>query len=306
MDDMNEQSEKITSPSVAIDGGKIRSIRETKKLTQLYVASVVGVTTDTISRWENNRYPSVKRDNVIKLAAALEVSADELLRQETAAVDIRLEAGTIEPSSPKKWKLLWIAVMIVLVAIGVLVGREFQGEVSGERSLPKFVAPGEVIPVQIKVQRQSKGADGFIVREQLPAGWSVVGSIPPHAGTPGSSEVKWLVPSGRGPVVISYTVKVPDGWLLGKAAAFRGKIVTQGDGIARPKEIMGGRSTMVGAYHWADTNGDGRIDDNEIMPAYYLTEEMKTLLGDWPTIESIWSGKGYRWDQVRHQYTIIR
>ena len=70
------------SNSVDINGNKIRLIREQKGLTQLYLATVVGVTTDTISRWENRRYPSIKLDNARKLAEALEVSLDELLENE--------------------------------------------------------------------------------------------------------------------------------------------------------------------------------------------------------------------------------
>jgi transcriptional regulator with XRE-family HTH domain len=40
---------------VKIDGSKVRRLREQKGLTQLYVATAVQVTTDTISRWENKR-----------------------------------------------------------------------------------------------------------------------------------------------------------------------------------------------------------------------------------------------------------
>ena len=45
-----------------------KEIREKKGLTQLYIATAVGVTTDTISRWENRRYPSIKTENGEKLA----------------------------------------------------------------------------------------------------------------------------------------------------------------------------------------------------------------------------------------------
>ena len=50
MENQPEKLEKPPFPGVAVDGTKLRTIREGKKLTQLYVASVVGVTTDTISR----------------------------------------------------------------------------------------------------------------------------------------------------------------------------------------------------------------------------------------------------------------
>ena len=82
MEKLMENHEKSPLPIVALDGAKVKKVREAKKLTQLYVASVVGVTTDTISRWENNRYPSIKRDNAEKLAVALEVELEEILKQE--------------------------------------------------------------------------------------------------------------------------------------------------------------------------------------------------------------------------------
>ena len=58
---------------VKIDGSKVRQIREQKGLTQLYIATAVDVTTDTVSRWENKRYPSIKKENGLRLAEALEV-----------------------------------------------------------------------------------------------------------------------------------------------------------------------------------------------------------------------------------------
>ena len=60
---------------VRIDGAKIRQLRERNKLTQLYLSTVVGVTTDTISRWENRHYQSIKLENAEKLAQALEVAS---------------------------------------------------------------------------------------------------------------------------------------------------------------------------------------------------------------------------------------
>jgi len=73
--------EPLNPPAVAIDGNVIRRIREEKRLTQLYVAKVVGVTTDTVSRWENNSYPTIKWDNALKLAEGMEVDFTEILKK---------------------------------------------------------------------------------------------------------------------------------------------------------------------------------------------------------------------------------
>jgi len=66
-------------PTLRIEGGRVKQLREEKGLTQLYVATAVGVTVDTISRWENKRYPTVRRENVLKLAEILEVDVSEIM-----------------------------------------------------------------------------------------------------------------------------------------------------------------------------------------------------------------------------------
>ena len=82
---------------IKIDGGKIRRLRESKGLTQLYLATYVGVTTDTISRWENKRYQTIKQGNALKLAEALEVALDEIL--DTEQVGQEPQAKTAETDS---------------------------------------------------------------------------------------------------------------------------------------------------------------------------------------------------------------
>ncbi len=308
MENVPEKMEKSTPPSVAVDGTKIKNIRESKKLTQLYVANVVGVTTDTISRWENNRYPTIRRDNAEKLASALEVELAELLRREEPA-----EALTGPPPLPEKRPAKGLRLLLILLPVAVLAALAalFMFRLAGappaaERWLPRFGAPGEIIPVQIKVIRKESGARGFIVKEQLPPGWSLVSAAPPAVvGPGGTQEVKWLIPGGSGAVSISYTVRVALAAALKSQASFTGTIVVHTGG-ARTESIGGDRLVTVAGVHWADQNGDGHIDDNEIMPAYYLTEEMKGLGLDWKEIEAIWSGKGYRWNRETREFVVIQ
>ncbi len=129
---------------------------------------------------------------------------------------------------------------------------------------------------------------------------------PPAAGQKSGDEVKWLLPGGSGPVTISATVRVPPDTPLDSAASFTGKVVLQSGDSTRTEAIGGPGKVTVNGRHWADVNGDGRIDDNEIMPAYYLTEEMKGLGLDWKTVEAIWSGKGYTWDRSKQEFVVSR
>ena len=311
MDQTTATSDKATppasgAPGVAIDGPRIRSVREAKKLTQLYVASVVGVTTDTISRWENNRYPSIKRDNAEKLASALEVDLVEILRQEELP-ELPGDTPVLSATRPTRPLLLIsLAALALLVLAVFLVSRNRIPAPRAERVAPHFAAPGEIIPVQIKITRQGGENIGFILKEQLPEGWRLVNALPASSSAdPSGSGVKWLIPGGNASVTVSYTVQLPAAAALGHEAKLQGEVVLHEAGINRTEPVVGSGAIRVGAYHWADLNGDGRIDDDEIMPAYYICEEMKGLGLDWKTIEAIWSAKGYRWDATAG-FTVIK
>lgn len=311
MENPAEKNERGVPPIVAIDGTAIKRIREAKKLTQLYVASVVGVTTDTISRWENNRYPTIKRDNAEKVATALEVPIGEILRQEPEAPEPEPEAAPIP--TPRRQRLapivlaVGLATLLAALVFGVVLSRRGAAELTAIRELSPFGAPGQLVPVQVKVDRRDGEKGGFIVKERIPAGWRFVASNPPVAGEAGEREVKWLIPSGgTGPQTISYTVMAPRTLLLGRTADFSGEIVMSRGSATRRGTIGGAVRITINGRHWADTNGDGRIDDNEIMPAYYLCEEMKGLGLDWKTIETIWSSAGYRWNDTLKVFEVVK
>jgi transcriptional regulator with XRE-family HTH domain len=307
MENILGKVEKSPVPVVAIDGVKAKAIRETKKLTQLYVASVVGVTTDTISRWENNRYPTIKRDNAEKLASALEVELAEILRQEEAVEPVAEAPPPPERSGHRRAWLIACAVTALLAVAAVFLFRQTLPAPMATRWLPRFGAPGAVIPVQIRISRRDAAGTGLIVKERLPAEWKLVSAHPPAAtGQGGTDEVKWLIPPGYGPVTLSYAVQVSPEAPLRTAASFSGEIILHDGGITRRGACGGDSTVTVAGVHWADRNGDGRIDDDEIMPAYYLTEEMKGVGIDWKTIEAIWSGKGYRWDPRTREFVVVR
>lgn len=58
---------------------KIASLREAKKLTQLELAQIVGVTETTIANWEKGRSGTEWLDRLIRLCAALECTPEDLL-----------------------------------------------------------------------------------------------------------------------------------------------------------------------------------------------------------------------------------
>ncbi|MBJ6726170.1 helix-turn-helix domain-containing protein [Geomesophilobacter sediminis] len=305
----SEIAKKGTPLSVALDGSRIRACREQKRLTQLYIANIVGVTTDTISRWENNRYPTIRRDNAEKLAEALEVDLEAILRDVAAplAAPVEIPPEVPPPAAAKRrTRLLWLLVatlIVAAVAVPILL-RQLGPAPVAVRWAPKFAAPGEIIPIQVKVTRQQSDRNAFILKERLPQGWSLVTTTPTTAmvESPGWV-VKWLIAQGIGPATISYTARIPDNATVGAEVPLNGEVIFHTAAINRSEPVSGAAQVTIGPYHWADSNGDGRIDDNEIMPAYYLCEEMKDFHLDWKLIEAIWSGKGYRWSP-RDGYTV--
>jgi transcriptional regulator with XRE-family HTH domain len=304
MENEIEKQEKISPPMIAIDGSSIKAIREEKKLTQLYIANVVGVTTDTISRWENNRYPNIKKENAEKLASALEVDLATILKSDGPTEAIVEEAVQPEKKRSSVTSLFIIAIVAIIFIAAILMIRFGPAPVVS-RILPRYGAPGEILPVKITISGLGEGKAGLIVKERLPDGWILVSSSPQiKSGKSPSGEIKWLIPSGTGDFRILYTVKVPSSAPLKSKAAFRGSMISHSDGLSQTEAIGGDQHLTVDGIHWADKNGDGRIDDDEIMPAYYLTEEMKGLGLDWNKIESIWNAGGYHWDRGKEDFLI--
>jgi transcriptional regulator with XRE-family HTH domain len=159
---MSEQTYSGPSQMVKIDGSRVRSLRESKGLTQLYIATVVGVTTDTISRWENKRYPSIKEENAIKLAEALEVSLEQVLekKEEPSTLD---DTPAIAVSQPKKMQpnriLLWLLILIVVLLLPLIwysLNQPPPITIFATRLLPPTYRPGSPFLLLFRLQRNSR------------------------------------------------------------------------------------------------------------------------------------------------------
>ena len=155
--------------TLIIDGKKLRLLRERQKLTQLYLATSVEVTTETISRWENNKQPAIKRENAEKLAEVLGVAVEDLLKDEPTlvaeppvAVDEAIAAVGREPAGKVGRRGLWtmLGAMLVL-AVGAALGwwmtSQSPAAVAVSRYLPVAVLPGQPFPVVIRIEAKSAG-----------------------------------------------------------------------------------------------------------------------------------------------------
>ncbi|MCM2265913.1 MAG: helix-turn-helix domain-containing protein [Desulfuromonadales bacterium] len=298
-----------TSASVCLDGTILKQIREEKRLTQLYVSKVVGVTTDTISRWENNRYPSMRRDNALKLAEALEVELAELLRKPEPEPEA--EPGP----APRNWLPMFFAggimALLLLILVVVLLRQQERqppppASITAERVLPRFAAPGFAIPVQVRLTQRS-GEGGYILREYLPKGWKLLQSNPPASSLDNDNGmVRWIVKAGDSRESVVYLVEVDRAAKPGSVGIFQGEVVAGSGESQAAVPVQGEGRAAVAPFLWADLNGDARIDDGEMLQASYTVDEMAGVHIDWLELERLWNAGGYRWDEGKSRFVPVK
>jgi transcriptional regulator with XRE-family HTH domain len=318
---MKNQTASETLPQgamamVKIDGAKVRQLREEQGLTQLYVATAVQVTTDTISRWENKRYPSIKKENGLKLAEALGVPLESLLEttepETPATIDANKETfprqqqalSTTGHSLKKAWPLLLLSATVgsLIVAIAFYFFQTQPTEkLSAVRILPHHCIAGQPFPVIIKLTGTTESSTALILKETLPENSHVLKTIPQVSGNSTKEKtLKWLLKVHNN-ALFSY-IMIIDGKSAEKAE-FSGTLSIN-NGTATTLEVDGDREIILGTRHWADTNGDNIISDSEILTVYDLYSDIEGLELDIDMIEEIWLGSGYGWNRETGKFEI--
>jgi len=281
------------SPSVAVDGRSIRRIREQKQLTQLYVAKVVGVTTDTVSRWENRRYPSMRRDNAVKLAEALDVDLTDIV---TAEEDSPVPCAAPRPIS-HRWVLLFLLFVIAsgaawwfLSTEDVMVGMHAQ------RTVPHNAAPGSRVLVRLDVSVEQP-LTGAIIKEVLPRGVRLVNAVPAVSSWNSEEGVaRWMMRKPQNRIGISYLVDLSADLEPATQVVISGELIVHAQNQRSSAVIDSMAPMTVVRRHWVDDNGDGVIDDLEILNVSDWLDGSEEMHREWDQIEAIWEAGGYAWD----------
>jgi transcriptional regulator with XRE-family HTH domain len=302
---------------VKIDGAKIKLLREQQGLTQLYLATAVEVTTDTISRWENRRYPSIKRDNCLKLAEALNVQLEDILEEvqeeeylpenhppDTPDTPDVVHLSDNEASWLKKNRRLLILsgtiLGVVLAGIGYFMRAPVFGPFSAERILPAHGISGQPFPVLIKIAGAPDKATALIIKETIPDKGKIRATSPKvSAGGLKNNQIKWLKKI-KGAGLYAYVASVSG--KKEETVIFNGTAAISGD---TESPITGNNTMVIGHYHWADTDMDNVISDDEILAVYDKYSEIKDIDFDIDLIEEIWLGSEYQWNSASGTFKII-
>ncbi len=300
---------------VLIDGDKIRQIRQEQGLTQLYVATSLGVTTDTVSRWENKRSPSIKQENAEKLAEVLEVDlvditdipAAEVPVEEVVSEDVSSADGDeLKPPSVSSKGLWVLPLVIVTLMVALLVYKKNGGvvsvpvEVRAERFLPTHGSPHLPFPVLLRIHAADQVATSFILRESCPDSCNISNGIPVFTAQ-NRRGVKWIHTTGVDDLYFGYLANPAGMARDGDTLVFDGLLL-----VDNKEQQVGGATTIeMVDYHWADRNNDYRIDDNEILTIYSSFEIFKQMGVDIDKIQAIWASQGYRWDMDHKEFSVV-
>lgn len=300
--------EPLNPPSVAIDGATVRRIREEKRLTQFYVSKVVAVTTDTVSRWENNRYPTIMRDNALKLAEALEVDLADILKKEA---DIELSDETLLPQKSKRkiWGYLLLLFGVGLLALFFLLQQPNPPPalvLQAKRLLPPYAAPGSRILIQVELSAD-KLLKGMVLKETFPKGWHLLESEPVVSHLDNDAGVaRWIFRKPTLKTRVFYILEVPEDIYPDAEMTITGELIANPDGQRSATLLQSVGTMQVKPFHWADSNGDRIIDDVEILELSDLTDEAESLHLDWDLIEAIWEMGAYRWQADKKQFVPVQ
>ena len=294
------------TPAVAIDGDAARRIREEKRLTQLYVSKVVGVTTDTVSRWENNRYPTIRRENALKLAEALEVELAEILKKDH---EQQPQSGDIPATGGKRPWLIGAAAAILLLAGLLLLQQTTRSPagpaLSATRWLPPYAAPGSRILIRTELSVE-KPLKGMILRETFPTGWRFIESFPAVSSLDEEIGVaRWIFRSPPLEMTVFYLLEVAADMEADGDLEIEGEVIANPEGQRSAVRVQSPGHMQVAPLHWADSNGNRIIDDLEILELSDLTEKAGPMDLDWDHIEAIWEAGSYRWDEATRQFVPV-
>lgn len=289
---------------IRISGEKLRFLREQQQLTQLYLATAVEVTTETISRWERAGTPNIKKENGQKLATALQVELDELLADSVSVPGVEQTVELPARQSPKNFKVLFylalsVAIVCILIFLFSFHPSEHGTDLYSQRSMPSHAVPGQIFPVRIQIGTPGEDSASFLVKELVPEGCEII-AVSPEATVQTSQLLKWINRAG-GYSYFTYAARI-----VGekqREIRFSGTLKV-GQSTTGEVPIHGKDSIQLLFYHWADRDKDNSISDEEMLAVYDDFPGMENLPVDIELVEEMWMGTKYIWNPSKKKFLI--
>lgn len=169
--------------------------------------------------------------------------------------------------------------------------------------MPAHVVGGHPFPVIIEVSSGSEKSSSLLVKEQLPPGSRVLRTVPMATVADGNL-LKWIDKNGSGERVFAYLAVLDAEADMENSFSFNGSLLIR---QSRRSEVqVNGRSRIhLLPFHWADSDKNNIIDDEELLAVYDDFGRVDGLGIDVEEVESIWMGSGYRWRSETSEFEII-
>ena len=163
-------------------------------------------------------------------------------------------------------------------------------DLAAMRALPAACAPGLSFPVIVTVQ--TGGEMPLLVRETLPVGITVLQTIPDTASR-ADNTLKWIRKEGSNQLLTGYLARANGE--IGVQLTFSGSVAVR-QGKKQEADTGGDQTVVLKPVHWADTNADFIISDDEVLEVYEKFGGLPALVPILEAVEEIWMGSGYRWN----------
>ncbi|MGB3224607.1 MAG: hypothetical protein WBB23_17525, partial [Desulforhopalus sp.] len=260
----------------------------------------------------------IKKDNGLKLAEALNVQLEEILEapeeeqtesspchvQSTNSQLPDIDVKHASVGLTKKHFLITLFLGIFLVVCFITAWYFFYtpsySSFSATRIIPPHSISGQPFPIIIEISGAPDKAIALIIKETIPENGTVHATSPTvTVGGLKNNQIKWLK-KVENAAVYAYVVSVS-----GKnkeAVKFSGTAAIRGDSET---SIEGGDTIVINEHHWADTDADNVISDDEILAVYDQYSEITDIDLDIDLIEELWLGSEYLWDDSTATFKVI-
>jgi hypothetical protein len=171
-------------------------------------------------------------------------------------------------------------------------------QISAERIMPLSTLPNSPFPVVIEVRHSGTEPISIIVKDMLSDGSEIIEVSPVQGSAVQAGEVKWIRKLQQ-TTRFSYMAKISGD---SSKHLFSGEISTSKN--EKTIKTMGIQAIEAGLFHWADSNSDNSISDQEILTVFDYYSGIDDFTVDIEFIEKMWLGSSYSWDRSTQQIKI--
>ncbi|RUM40612.1 MAG: hypothetical protein DSY80_09995, partial [Desulfocapsa sp.] len=191
--------------------------------------------------------------------------------------------------------ILCIAGAAILGGIILLKPADKISSLTAVRVAPEHTAPGMPFPVMIHIHSDALDSKmPVLIREKISAECRAEALTSGEKRREFNSQPRWIGYLKNGDAYFGYMVYPVHTLIPGKTIQFSGNVAVK-SGVSNTREITGITKVSIAPYHWADTDKNYTISNDEILLAYekYTGDEGGVKLD---MLEQLWLSGKYSWN----------